>query len=203
MQSTHGAVTLHLVKRLFVNLLAGLSLLLCVATVAFWVRSYWRADWLESGTYDDTVYDYWFVASIRGRMIVDHRFIYGDGNQPPSFAYFSRSPSISEDDLPWMGYAWKEGANSRSQVCLAGLGWERQIETSSDLQDYRSMALSVPDWLIVSITLWVVAVAARRYYRRHRLGDSGFCVACGYDLRATPDRCPECGKVPEKIQSTS
>ena len=55
------------------------------------------------------------------------------------------------------------------------------------------LVLRVPYW-----GLLVAAVAAAAWSwqrRRRRRGVPGRCAGCGYDLRATPDRCPECGNV--------
>ena len=38
-------------RRLF-NLVAAVSLVLCVATVALWVRSYWRSDLIKGSRWD-------------------------------------------------------------------------------------------------------------------------------------------------------
>jgi hypothetical protein len=61
-----------------------------------------------------------------------------------------------------------------------------------------SRGYTAPAWLLCacfSIYPVVQASRARRHLRMRRRRERGLCVVCGYDLRATPDRCPECGVV--------
>jgi hypothetical protein len=53
--------------------------------------------------------------------------------------------------------------------------------------------IDVPAWaLLAALCVWPV-MAAARLWRRHRWKLNGQCVTCGYDQRATPGACPECG----------
>ena len=55
-----------------------------------------------------------------------------------------------------------------------------------------------PYWAIAGV-LGVLPLAWAVHWRLQRgRVKAGCCVACGYDLRATPERCPECGAVPIK-----
>ena len=59
--------------------------------------------------------------------------------------------------------------------------------------DGNRQNLTIPDWFICSITA-VLPCLWYRSYRRRRLAErKGHCPNCGYDLRASKERCPECG----------
>jgi hypothetical protein len=55
----------------------------------------------------------------------------------------------------------------------------------------------VPYWFVFSTTAVYPVILGILYFRRHRQ-PRHHCPTCGYDLRATPTLCPECGHQPAK-----
>jgi hypothetical protein len=54
----------------------------------------------------------------------------------------------------------------------------------------------VPTWVVVLATGLLPGVVVLRERRRRRIDwrrANGRCVRCGYDLRESPQKCPECG----------
>jgi hypothetical protein len=160
-------------KRRLLNLLTALSLLLCVAACVLWVRSYWTVDLIVFSPTRDS-YSVW---SQRGEVCLRRL---GNTDMPDRWQHhstpvqgFSRYvPPQSERRRPG-GFWWESGA----------LNFPRPL---------RYQVVVVPYWFILAVCILAASPALLRR-RRHRVG---LCPTCGYDLRATPDRCPECGAVP-------
>jgi hypothetical protein len=192
------------VKRRLVTLAAAASLLLCVATVALWVRSYWCEDdvrwyrvWWSETPQGGRWTTYRFVTLISGRgglgaKCAVEEFDYHPHNLTPGggirrdVSVFPAYPIIDPAD-PWAGMP----------VLLHMGGFQLCYERNEDppANRHRSIRLTIPIWFVFCITVLPVTWTAARW-RRSRRRERGQCGVCGYDLRATPDRCPECGAVP-------
>ena len=87
-------------------------------------------------------------------------------------------------------------------VALVGgrrsLEWSRAVGWARDgpgrFMFVRS--LQIPYWLPALIFACAPALAIARRFQQFSTTRKGLCRRCGYDLRATPKRCPECGEVP-------
>src|SRR4051794_28842260 len=95
-------------------------------------------------------------------------------------------------------------AAGRSAVVLfAATGWVRF--SSGPNRHYAWWGISVDDVVgefVFDSGLWlpglaliglVVSLVGRSLSRHGGRFPAGLCRRCGYDLRATPERCPECG----------
>lgn len=93
----------------------------------------------------------------------------------------------------------------RTSSPLARLGFACIRIDEKELKDdlpglSRAVLIGWPHWfLFVAAAILPTVELWRRLRRRHL--QPGLCKKCGYDLRGTPRRCPECGAVPAEAKA--
>lgn len=168
-----------------------LSALLCIAALIMWVRSCQISDGITRRYNADPSHVAAInVAAWNGRLYFAYRTASGQRSNLAVSWTFEQFESATYGSFGTDGL-------SIGSWSIAGFGFSRMKWHSFQTgQSGVDRFASVPFWFIAFIS---ILPPARWYLGRRREGRTcraGLCPGCGYDLRATPDRCPECGSTP-------
>jgi len=164
------------------TVLAVVCAFLCVIIVAAWVRGYFVADTIGYG-FARPGGKLLLVGVLAGRGGIGVAVVSDRDSQPGIHGPFWQR------DRP--AYAAELGNEPRSRKAL-GFVFLRITPPAP----VRGWAVAVPLWfMLLLMSVWPAwhfrGLWRRERRRRQRLG---LCLRCGYDLRASADRCPECGE---------
>jgi hypothetical protein len=200
--------------------LATISLLLCFATVAMWIRSYWITGSMMvltrqytfgfgngCGTFSVSCEHSLFIGVVHPLTIATSGWTYTKSNPKT----LRRGPEsigsvVSKQVAPIFGirhitsYDRYRDDMSRPPNIVAntlfGFHWQRSGSIYLGAPAEESYVLITPFWPFAGLFALLPAIFCGRMMRARRAIIMGRCPHCGYDLRATPNQCPECGTIP-------
>jgi len=179
---------------------------LIVGAAALWARSQqasdhfgvryaqWRPEAHEVQSYG--------IQWARGRLMIarEARFV----EEAKTFPDHSRQMRALEP--PGFGISLRrQGLESAHRFITRGTDWkwlgpvgyfhQKRAHSAGWFSRHR---LTMPFWALIALMsviparhLWRLGLRIRCWRRRRR----GLCAECGYDLRESSDRCPECGAI--------
>jgi hypothetical protein len=171
------------------HLAAGLSLLLCLAAVGLWGWGRSADLWVRRVTPLSSQ----SLAVSRGELRVAASRTFDPLNRYPDpvLGWACRT----DPDWDVLAGVGKSFPNARPPI--AGFFFGHSQVNGVD----RTLTL-MPMWFVVALFAILPLAAGVRHVRRRRRARrlaAGCCIACGYDLRATPERCPECGRAADAL----
>jgi hypothetical protein len=192
------------------NALAGMSLLLFLATGAIGVRSYLALDqWIGQLPTPSSSQDSFWITTGKGGFAFElehlhfganasessamsrHWFDYMHVSNPPvSIQEFLQDTGLEQRSINFMGFIF---FNYHRMLV-------RDLEVQSIYDVIAPLWASMLIWSVLPMVYWHFIRKRRRIERRIA---AGLCPMCGYDLRMTPDRCPECGFASTKPKTIS
>lgn len=178
-------------RRRLLTFLSVLSFFLLVVVCSAWVRSRvvrdygwawlpWPADaagqrWLKTdvdtgGGQLELAWKPWTITD--RKLLIQHDELGASDTYHRTFPDVPKRYAYSDPPAPWneIGFASFSGRTHSS--------------------------VTVPYWFLALLTAVLPTARLVGRARRRRLVRAGRCPTCGYDLRGSPRRCPECGAAP-------
>jgi hypothetical protein len=156
-----------------ISILCALSFVLYVFSAVMWVRTRSHVKTAEFHGGSRTTYELasgggWACAAVSTRS-----------GRPMDDS--PRARDVLSEPARW-GASWGT---------LTAVTMQQDMQGGAQITVTRYCLVSYP--LALTATAILPLIAASNWLRRKLRGKAGHCTSCGYDLRATPDRCPECG----------
>jgi hypothetical protein len=182
--------------RIFINIATAFSALLCILILGLWVRSYSTSERLIYRDTDGARH----LRSAPGHIVLG--FDLSDWSHQPSSYYGWRfesdPPTSAVNDLIEVLVLSISSGDTSEHWDHGGFAWSRWRSASRKSSIAR---LVLPFWFLVLFTA-ILPLSRLLFRLRTKRDPHGLCRLCGYDLRATPDRCPECGTAVDRMPAS-
>ena len=170
-------------RQFLIGSIAIFTLLADVGIAGLWVQSYYAMECVR-----------WTSGDNKRQLAVgaSQGVLAGALGRLGSFSFYGETPGF--DHISQIPVDLMEPLAQRGDFRLdcRRFGFGILVRRIGD-EDKRD-SLLLPCWFLCLLASTIAAFFGRKFLRNRKLARSvGLCPHCGYDLRATSERCPECG----------
>jgi hypothetical protein len=174
-------------RRRVLTILAAMSAIVFFLAAGMRVRAVTTSNWASYTSWNESACQInYYSSGWYGAYFMMHRRQVGDVNSKGlkgarlGWVYGS-SRRFRPGDAPW---PWFHFTHEKNLGRMAG---------TSELHPLENWQLDIRLWPVILLSAIIPLLWTRVFLRERRRKRVGLCPVCGYDLRESPQRCPECG----------